>query len=243
MNTTTQENVQATNDNILIDLNGNYNQEVHKKLNRIINNIALKYSKTNMIDAEDLKQDAWCKIYEAIKKSKLKGEVLNIKYLVIVAKMEILAKCIKHSNRKDIVDDFSSMLLSSNEKSDNDSFNVSKSKLEYNISKYQIDKSNEVILRLALEEILESIEDYRVKNLIIIRYIKNFNGLSPKINKMYVDFYNSIEDNKREILDNMNDNNFTLNDAFKVLGMRATDNSSTRVRNKIKQVLYSLYIK
>ena len=106
---------------------------------------------------------------------------------------------------------------------------------EYELSLTKPNEEDSTILRLALEDLLESMEDEIVRNLIIIRYIKECNGTSKKIRKIYEEFKASLDDERRSILDNMD--KYTSNAAFKVLGMRATDNCSTKIRKDIKETL------
>ena len=53
--------------------------------------------------------------------------------------------------------------------------------------------------------------------------------------KLYNDFKATLDADRLEILNNME--KFTSNAAFKVLGMRATDNRSTEIRQTIKAAL------
>lgn len=240
MKTTTQVN----KENVLIGLDGTYNDEIHKKLTGIIHNISANKVRTNpTLSLEDLKQEAWLRIYEVIDKNLKKGIELEISYLITVAQTTTLGACQKESKRLDSIDPIASTLMSASDASGNDEggpikYNVAKMKLEYELSLNKPDEESSTILRLGLEDLLESIEDELVRNLIIIRYIKECNGTSKKITHMYEQFKSTLDDERLSILENMD--KFTSNAAFKVLGMRATDNSSTRIRNTIKELLSTL---
>lgn len=240
MKTTTQVN----KENVLIGLDGTYNDEIHKKLTGIIHNISANKVRTNpTLSLEDLKQEAWLRIYEVIDKNLKKGIELEISYLIAVVQTTTLGVCQKESKRLDNIDPVASTLMSVSDASGNDEggpikYNVAKMKLEYELSLNKPDEESSTILRLGLEDLLESIEDELVRNLIIIRYIKECNGTSKKITHMYEQFKSTLDDERLSILENMD--KFTSNTAFKVLGMRATDNSSTRIRNTIKELLSTL---
>lgn len=242
--TTKLNNVTIDNEeNMLIRSDGTYNRDIHAKLSNIIKNIANKYIRTNeTLNVEDLQQEAWLKIYEAIDRGRKQGKAREIQYLVMVAKNAILAECMNNASMRENIDDFSSMLVSSSDckQSEGDTeLNVAKANLEYEISKHRPNESDATILKISLEDTLSSLDDERVKNLIIIRYIKEFNGASEKIKQMYNDFYNSIDIDKQMILDSMD--KFTYNAAFRSLGLRATDNCTPAIRARIKEVLLPLY--
>lgn len=239
MLTTTQVN----KENVLIGLDGTYNETIHKKLSSIIHNISLNKVRTNpTLSLEDLKQESWMRIYEVIDKNIKKGIELEISYLITVAQTTTLGTCQKEAKRLDNIDDFASNLMSASDGQvdDNNSvhLNVAKAKLEYELSLTKPNEEDSTILRLALEDLLESMEDEIVRNLIIIRYIKECNGTSKKIRKIYEEFKASLDDERRSILDNMD--KYTSNAAFKVLGMRATDNCSTKIRKDIKEILSNI---
>lgn len=239
MLTTTQVN----KENVLIGLEGTYNETIHKKLSSIIHNISLNKVRTNpTLSLEDLKQESWMRIYEVIDKNIKKGIELEISYLITVAQTTTLGTCQKEAKRLDNIDDFASNLMSASDGQvdDNNSvhLNVAKAKLEYELSLTKPNEEDSTILRLSLEDLLESMEDEIVRNLIIIRYIKECNGTSKKIRKIYEEFKASLDDERRSILDNMD--KYTSNAAFKVLGMRATDNCSTKIRKDMKEILSKL---
>lgn len=239
MLTTTQVN----KENVLIGLDGTYNETIHKKLSSIIHNISLNKVRTNpTLSLEDLKQESWMRIYEVIDKNIKKGIELEISYLITVAQTTTLGTCQKEAKRLDNIDDFASNLMSASDGQvdDNNSvhLNVAKAKLEYELSLTKPNEEDSTILRLSLEDLLESMEDEIVRNLIIIRYIKECNGTSKKIRKIYEEFKASLDDERRSILDNMD--KYTSNAAFKVLGMRATDNCSTKIRKDMKEILSKL---
>ena len=225
----------------LITLKGQFNENVYKSLKKIIHNIASNKIKTNpTIDINDLKQEAWVKILEVIQKNKKIGRELDISYLVKVAQTSILAYCQKESNIINNEDDYGTMVLNEFDAGYNDGINMRKNKLEYDIfsSEGKLNLEEQIVLKMSLESILERIEDKRVKNLIIIRYIKEFKGTSEKIYKMYEQFYESCDDEIKNILDNMS--KYTNNIGFKAIGIRATDNISTKIRKEIKIALSSL---
>lgn len=238
MNNTTQvrdvNSTQLNDDNLLIRSDGTYNYEIHSKLSQIIINIANKYHATNnSVSVDDLIQDAWVKIFETIRQSPK-----EISYLVIVAKNAILAQCMSQTSKNKSIDDFNSMILSSMdniEKGTSVKLNVAKQKLEYTILRDKTQEDDAVALKVSLEQILENLDNERVKTLIIIQYIKQFNGESDKIQDMYKQLYDSLESDKKAILDNMD--KFTYNDAYRVLGLRATDNCTSRIRHRMKEVL------
>jgi len=236
METTTKVN----KNNVLITLDGVYNKEVHRKLNQVINNIALKYVATNpYFQVDDLKQEAWLKIYEAIDKYKLRGNELELSYLIRVAQNAILAKCMYVSKQMENIDDFSTEIFNGHDRGYTSALNTEKQKIEYKASSHKLNETDSIILRISLEELLDDIFDNKVKYLIATRYIKEFDGPSTKIRSIYNEFYNSLDDEKRGILDSMT--KFTYNAVYKCLGMRATDNCTTLIRQDIKDLLYELY--
>jgi len=239
MLTTTQVN----KENVLIGLDNTYNDVIHKKLNGIIHNICANKVRTNpTLSLEDLKQESWLRIYEVIDKNLKKGIELEISYLITVAQTTTLGTCQKESKRLDNIDDFASNLMSVSDgkMDDNHSvkLNVAKAKLEYELSMTRPDEEKSTVLRISLEDLLESMEDELVRNLIIIRYIKECNGTSDRITKLYNEFKATLDAERLQILDDME--KFTSNAAFKVLGMRATDNRSTEIRKTMKDILSCL---
>lgn len=231
---------QTTNGNVLLGLDGAYNYDVHRKLNNIVHNIAYNKVRTNpTLTCEDLEQETWLRIYENIDKYLKRGVELDIAYLIRIAQTTTLGTCQKEAKRLDNIDELASNLMSVSDAQENCNhsvkLNVAKAKLEYELSKTRPDESKSIVLRLSLEELLESIEDELVRNLIIIRYIKESNGTSKRIRSMYDEFKATLTEEKRKMLDDMN--KYTSNVAFKVLGMRATDNRSTQVRKEIKEIL------
>ena len=236
MLTTTQVN----KENVLLRLDGTYNDIIHKKLSNIIHNISLNKVRTNpTLSLDDLKQESWVRIYEVIDKNLKKGIELEISYLVTVAQTTTLGTCQKETKRLDSIDSFASNLMSASDASMDDShsvnLNVAKAKLEYELSMTRPDEENATILRIGLEDILESMEDELVRNLILIRYIKECNGTSKRIMKLYEDFKATLDFERLSLLEDMD--KFTSNAAFRVLGMRATDNRSTEIRKHMKEVL------
>ena len=173
MLTTTQVN----KENVLIGLDGTYNETIHKKLSSIIHNISLNKVRTNpTLSLEDLKQESWMRIYEVIDKNIKKGIELEISYLITVARTTTLGTCQKEAKRLDNIDDFASNLMSASDGQvdDNNSvhLNVAKAKLEYELSLTKPNEEKTTILRLSLEDLLESMEDELVRNKIITRNIK-----------------------------------------------------------------------
>nr|DAW34162.1 MAG TPA: hypothetical protein [Caudoviricetes sp.] len=224
---------------VLKDLDGNYNMEVHKKLNNIIHNIASNLIRTNpYLSIEDIEQEAWCRVIEVINKNLENGRELEISYLVRTAQSSALGYCIRQSKKTENYDDFAISILNSYDRRDDDSLNITKAKLEYELSLSRPDEYKLSLLRMALEELISKIDDIPVRNLIVIKYVKEFNGTSPVITKYFNDFYNSIDDDRKFILDNMD--KFTNNAAFRALNMRATDNESTRIRKKMRELIETL---
>lgn len=231
-------------ENVLLTLEGEYNESIHRKLTGIISNIASSYKKTNvLLSVDDLKQEAWCKIFEVINSKREKNQEVEINYLIRVAQNAILAYCERQSNRSKHNDDFACMLMSSNDGHGDGShynpLNVAKAKLEYEISKNQPDDYKNLEIQISLENILEQLSDEYIKNLLLIRYKKEFHGTSEKINKLFEDFKNGLDEVHKEMLDNME--KFTLNQAYKIIGMRATDNRSSQMRKAMKEILSVLY--
>ena len=224
---------------VLKDLDGNYNMEVHKKLNSIIHNIASNLIRTNpYLSIEDIEQEAWCRVIEVINKNLENGRELEISYLVRTAQSSALGYCIRQSKKTENYDEFAISILNSYDRRDDDSLNIAKAKLEYELSLSSPDEYKLSLLRMALEELISKIDDIPVRNLIVIKYVKEFNGTSPVITKYFNDFYNSIDDDRKFILDNMD--KFTNNAAFRALNMRATDNESTRIRKKMRELIETL---
>lgn len=224
---------------VLKDLDGNYNMEVHKKLNNIIHNVASNLIRTNpYLSVDDIEQEAWCRVIEVINKNLDNGRELEISYLVRTAQSAALGYCIRQSKKTDNYDDFAITILNSYDSREDTSLNVAKAKLEYELSLTNPDDYESSLLRMALEDLISKIDDIPVRNLIVIKYVKEFNGTSPIITKYFNDFYNSIDDARKSILDNMD--KFTNNAAFRALNMRATDNESTRIRKKMKELIETL---
>ena len=225
---------------VLKDLEGNYNMDVHKKLNQIVHNIASNLIRTNpYLSIEDIEQEAWCRIIEIINKNLDNGKELEISYLVKTAQSSALGYCIRQGKKTEKYDDFVTMIINSADSSnDKNHLNTQKAKIEYELSLRNPDEYNCSLLRMALEELITNIDDIPVRNLIVIKYIKEFNGTSPIITKYFKDFYDSIDDDRKSILDNMD--KFTNNAAFRALNMRATDNESTRIRKKMRELIETL---
>lgn len=224
---------------VLKDLDGNYNMDVHKKLNQIVHNIASNLIRTNpYLSIEDIEQEAWCRVIEVINKNLENGRELEISYLVKTAQSSALGYCIRQGKKTENYDDFAITILNSYDSREDNSLNVAKAKLEYELSLTNPDDYESSLLRIALEELITNIDDIPVRNLIVIKYIKEFNGTSPIITKYFKDFYDSIDDDRKSILDNMD--KFTNNAAFRALNMRATDNESTRIRKKMRELIETL---
>lgn len=224
---------------VLKDLDGNYNMEVHKKLNNIIHNVASNLIRTNpYLSVDDIEQEAWCRVIEVINKNLNNGRELEISYLVRTAQSAALGYCIRQSKKTENYDDFAITILNSYDSREDNSLNVAKAKLEYELSLTNPNDYESSLLRMALEDLISKIDDIPVRNLIVIKYVKEFNGTSPIITKYFNDFYNSIDDARKSILDNMD--KFTNNAAFRALNMRATDNESTRIRKKMKELIETL---
>jgi DNA-directed RNA polymerase specialized sigma24 family protein len=239
MITTTQIN----KENVLLRLDGTYNDVIHKKLNNIIHNISVNKVRTNpTLSLDDLKQESWLRIYEVIDKNLKKGIELEISYLITIAQTTTLGICQKETKRLENIDYFASNLISVSDGAmeDNNSVktNVAKAKLEYELSMTRSDEEKSTVLRISLEDLLESMEDEVVRNLILIRYIKECNGTSERIIKLYDNFKATLDSERLKVLNDMD--KFTSNSAFKVLGMRATDNRSTQMRKDMKDILSQL---
>jgi DNA-directed RNA polymerase specialized sigma24 family protein len=208
-------------------------------LNGIIHNIALNKVRTNpTLSLDDLKQESWLRIYEVIDKNIKKGIELEISYLVTIAQTTTLGTCQKEAKRLENIDDFASNLMSMPDASSNDGpikTNVAKAKLEYELSVSRHNEEKATVLRISLEDLLETMEDKLVRNLILIRYIKECNGTSKRITKLYEDFKSTLDNERLQLLEKMD--KFTSNTAFKILGMRATDNRSTQMRKDMKEML------
>lgn len=224
---------------VLKDLDGNYNMEVHEKLNSIIHNISAKLVKKNpYLLIDDIEQEAWCRVIKVINDNLDRGRELEISYLIKTAQTGALGFCIQQSKKTEMYDDYSMMILNSNDKGSDNSLNVAKQKLEYEISLNHPDDYRSCLMRIGLEDLISKIDDEHVRNLIIIKYVKEFNGTSSVIMKYYNNFYNSIDDNRRHVLDDMD--KFTNNAAFRALNMRATDNESTRIRKAMRDAIETL---
>lgn len=225
---------------VLKDLDGNYNMDVHKKLNQIVHNIASNLIRTNpYLSIEDIEQEAWCRIIEIINKNLDNGKELEISYLVKTAQSAALGYCIRQGKKTEKYDDFVTMIINAGDTSDDKNhLNVQKAKIEYELSLRNTNEYDSSLLRMALEELISTIDDIPVRNLIVIKYVKEFNGTSPVIIKYFKEFYDSIDDDRKSILDNMD--KFTNNAAFRALNMRATDNESTRIRKKMRELIETL---
>lgn len=266
MKTTTKEsNYTLQEENLLYTSNGDVNQAIYSKLNKIIHKFASLYASRNpTTTVEDLEQDAWVKIFETIK-NKPEDRFKDIRYLVIVAKNEIIGKCMDISKEQSHIDDYATCLLSSSDiqtSNGRNNVNVEKSKLEYELQSHRLQEDDATILRIVLEDIIENIDTKgknidsykqvltklskreqqsfltKVKMMIVIRYIKDFNGSSPKLRKIYDDYYNTLNIERQFILDKMD--KFTNNACFKAMGMRATDNPTKYIRSGVKEILISL---
>lgn len=248
MLTTTELNT-SKGDLILISLDKTYNEEAHQALSSAIHKIATHKQRTNQtLSVEDLKQDAWTRIYEIIDAKLKQGVEVNVRYLAKTAFHNTLGNCQKESRRLSYIDDFASNLMSVSDgsmESDSSSIklNVAKSKLEYELSLTKPDEAKSTDLRLSLENILENIDntvddDVVARNIIVIQYVKQHNGDSKKINNLYEDIKSSLDSDKLQLLDDMD--KFTRNAAFKIFGMRATDNRSSRIRERMKELMIPL---
>ena len=230
---------QLNKDDILLPLNGEYNPEAFKKLTKIIHKIAFNKIQTNpTLTVDDLSQEAWARVLEVIKLKAKEGVEVPLSYLVITAKNAILANCYIENKNSKYIDNNRTMVMNSDFDGLDDSKVWMNNQVQYELSKHLKDEIDSSILKLGLEEILENLEDSKVKSLILIRYVKECGGTSVKIVAMYEQFRNTLNDECRQLLDNMN--KFTNNTAFKILGMRATDNSSTIIRKEMKSILSKL---
>lgn len=223
---------------VLKNLKGNYNFEVHKKLTQIIHNVASNLIATNpYLTVDDIEQEAWCRVIEIVNRNLEVGRELEISYLVRTAQNASLGYCIKQSKKNDKIDVYGSSALNGCGISKDDSGDTMQSLLEYKLGVNDCEYDDS-IRRMALEEVISNIDDKPVRDLIVIKYVKEFNGTSLAIIRLFNDFYDSLPLDRKAILDNME--KFTANAAFRAMGMRATDNESTRIRKQMKEVLKSM---
>ena len=234
---------EVNKENVLLTKEGVYNFKIHEKLDNIIHKVAMSKIRTNPnVDIDDLCQDAWIRVLDVIDKNLKKGKELEIKYLVAVVQSIILGKCEQYSKYDSHIDSYRSMVLNECDCSPKDfaSYNTRKSKLENEINDMlgTSHPDEKIILRIAMEDLIDSIENEDVKNFIVIKYVKECNGESEYINNIYDEFYKTLDYEKQCILKNMT--KFTNNAVFKCLGMRSTDNKSTYIRNEMKRILEEL---
>lgn len=227
-------------DQILIDLHGHYNEEVQKNLTKILRNKAYRFKQTNpTIDVEDLEQEAWTRILDVIKKKLAKGIELPISYLVTVGTNCMIYNCQLSSKYNKGIDDFAGIVLNDPGSSTRENGKSESFKVQYTLAKKQPNQMNQVEIRTSMEQILGLLDDIPIKNLILIRYIKEIEGDSPVIKDMYQQFYSRLDSDKQKILDDMDI--FSMKDAFSVLGIRHTDNISTTIRQGCKDVFTDIY--
>lgn len=229
---------QVNKEYVLKDLEGNYNFEVHKKLTQIIHNTASNLIATNpYLTVDDIEQEAWCRVIEIVNKNLEAGRELEISYLVRTAQTASLGYCIKQSKKNDKIDARKSSALNGFGCSSDISPESFQSSIEYDVGVNDTEY-DDCIRRLALEEVICKIDDKPVRDLIVIKYIKEFGGTSSVIIHLFDEFYESLPADRKCILDNME--KFTANAAFRAMGMRDTDNESTRIRKQMKEALKSL---
>ena len=226
----------------LLTLNGVYNHVIYDKLDIQIKKIAHRFHATNpTIDYEDLYQEAWLRIVTIIQQGLMKNKEYNLKYLVKTAHNAILAYCQKIGKYDTYIDEYVTEIFNDYEQQKTSGLNDRKHKIDFKISK---EHNNIVSLnnfsRLQLEEILltEPINTL-AKQFIMLRYIKDANGESIPIKKLYNNFYISLDSDRRNLLDNISDK-MTSNEIFRILGIRATDNCTTTIRKEIKNLLTPL---
>lgn len=227
-------------ENVLLTLDGFYNYEIHDKLDKAIRGIAGNKIKTNpLMNFDDLCQDAWLRILDVVDNNLKKGKELEYKYLYVVAQSIILGMCKVQAKKNVHIDHYKSGIFNNNDRFSNigDSGLGKNAKLELEIleSSGMNNVSDNIILQVALEEVIDNITDDLVKNFIILKYIKEFDGTSPHILELYINFFNSLNYELQDTL--INCKKFTNALAFKCLGLRATDNKSTYIRNEVKKVL------
>lgn len=224
--------------NMLITPSGEYNADIHAKLSRIINNIARNKNSTNpYCSVEDLEQDAWTRIFEVIKTGKENNKYFEINYLITVAKNTILRKCMKQSKYQSRFDELGCESYNL-DVSDYEAYFIRDS-IEFDIIKHQSLMSDKVDLKVALEQILSNLTDERTRLFIILKYIKEFDGDSGVILDLYNTYYESVSDEYKTMLDDLNDK--CSNGAiFRAMGLRDTDNCTTKIRRKTYDIFKSL---
>lgn len=238
MNTTTTLN----ESNMLVTPSREYNYEIHAKLSRIISNMARKKQSTNWTSySEDLEQEAWARIFEIIEKGKNEGKYFEINYLVTVAKNTILGSVIKQKKLEDNYDSLLNAAYNDSTINNQVKSNALKNRnnIEYQLLKNESTMADKVELRLALEQMLTTMTDERTRNFIMIKYIKEFDGDSPTIIALYNTYHDSLPIERQQILDDMKDS-CTNAMIFRAMGLRDTDNCTTKIRNKTKVMLGSL---
>lgn len=216
----------------LMNVDGTYNDYCLELLTPAIYNMAKRASRTNTnIDYEDLIQEAWCNIFSAARK-----RTINYAYALCIAKTTAIGRCRCDQRKLNHIDTYKSSVLNSNTYQ-GDKEGIA-DVVEYEISnKNNTCEADRVCLKVDLEALLDK-ADPLVKNFIIIKYIKEFNGDSPKIIEMYNQLYEAVDETKKRILDNMT--KYTAKQAWSVLGIRNTDNCTTRIKGQIRELLCQL---
>ena len=230
---------------IFVKPDGEVVDKEYIKLSKILHNYAIRINKSVLYGdyMEDLYQEAWCKIIKEIPNVLARRGIIETQYAVRIGQNAMLAYFNNKINKHQVeLDPYTNDIFNEEMNSNKDRFqlNTEKAKLEFNVSKNKLPLEDCISLRVSIENIILNLpKDDRCRNLLLMKYIKEFDGTSEVLLKEYEDFYNSCDKEKQEILNSM-DENFTHNKAYKCLGIRSTDNCTTQIRKGIKDLLQDL---
>jgi len=244
--------IEQYNNMILAPFNGEYNMIAHTEMSERIHNIAKAKWRTNQtVDIEDLEQWGWVKVFKVIDDYKKRNVEINLSYLTKAVSNELLARCMSNSKYFDNVDATLSKLFNQtpSEAAGTGTYATAKQEIEYDVACQTTWESDQIDLVISLENIIdamynmeeEDIVSNHARDWILISYIKQYDGRSAKIINYYQSFYAALPTERQALLDNMDKDKFTNNAAYKVLGLRATDNISTKVRARVKVALQTLW--
>ena len=232
-------------EDIFVDSEGRMIDKEYVKLSKILYNKS-KYFAQNAVFgdySEDLYQEAWCKIIKEIPGIIKRHGVVTTSYAVKTGenamRYYIRKRVIKH---QEILDIYNNEIFNEEMNANQDRFqlNTEKAKLEFSLSKDYLPLEDSVSLRVSIENIILNLpKDDRRRNLLLIKYIKEFEGRSEVLLKEYQEFYEKCDKEKQDILNSM-DAKFTHNKAYQCLGIRSTDNCTTQIRKGIKSLLADL---
>jgi len=238
-------NAQNNENEILITMNGVLDEKLFMKLNKIIIKMACNFVKTNpYLSYNDLQQDAWLRIFEVINLNITRNRELPIAYLVVTARTYMLSICQRQSKYQTLIDTKNTEFFNDYENQLHGSYTYRKHKIEYEIQDMaDMDIYKAIDLQITLEQLIDLFNEndrleLLAKQMLILKYVKEFYGESSKIHQDYMNVYNTLNDIAKCKLDNME--KFTNKDAYNIIGIRNTDNITTNIKYLIKTILQAM---